>query len=90
MNWQTLQVHANELAGAARMATAACEILTSVIAWHRERPTLQTANAIDGAATHLGDTLAALDRARTTYTETETNVLGASALLAVLPEGGTQ
>ena len=88
MNWQTLQVHANELADAARMATAACEILASAIQWHRERPTLQTANAVDLAASRLGDALAALDRARTTYTETETNVLGVSALLASRPEGG--
>lgn len=88
MNWLNLQQHANELAYAARMATAACEILASAIEWHRERPTLQTANSVDVAASRLGDALAALDRARTTYTETETNVLGVSALLAPTPEGG--
>ena len=90
MNWLDLQIHANELADASRMATAACEILAIAIKWHRDRPTLQTANAVDVAASRLGDALAALDRARTTYTETETNVLGVSALLAPTPEGGAR
>ena len=90
MNWQHLQIHANELADAARMATAACETLVSAIEWHREQPTPQTANAVDIYASQLGDVLAALDRARTTYIETETNVVGVSALLAALPEGGAQ
>ena len=88
MNWRTLQVHANELEYAARMASAASDVLASAIQWHRERPTLQTANSVDHAAFVLGRRLADLDRARTTYTETETNVLGASALLAPTPERG--
>jgi|GEM_PF-4997530 len=87
MTWLDLQRHANALAYAARMASTACETLASAIEWHRERPTLQTANSVDSAASQLGNALAELDRARTTYTETETNVLGASALLAPIPEG---
>jgi hypothetical protein len=90
MNWQTLQVHANELADAARMASAACDVLAGAILCHRDQPTLQTANRIDVAASRLGEALAEMDRATKVYTNTETNVLGVSALLAPTPEGAAR
>jgi hypothetical protein len=90
MNWYFMQEDASRLANAAEDLCRTAYRLGHAIRSHRRRPTESTANAVDLAASHLGDALAALDRARTTYTETETNVLGASALLPCKPEGGAQ
>jgi hypothetical protein len=90
MNWYFMQRDAARLATAAQDVGRIAYRLAIDIRCHRRRPTESTANAVDLAASQLGDALAALDRARTTYTETETNVLGASELLASKPEGGDQ
>lgn len=90
MNWNFLQIDAERLGNAARDVAAAAYRVQNASRWHHTRPTLGTANAVDLAASQLGNALAELDRARSTYTETETNVLGASALLAPIPEGGAR
>ena len=87
MNWYFMQEDASRLATAADDVGRIAHRLAINIRCHRRRPTESTANAVDLAASQLGDALAALDRANTTYTETETNVLGVSALLAPTPEG---
>ena len=88
--WNFLQMDAERLGNAARDVAATADRMQNAIRWHRTQPTLGTANAVDLAASQLGDALAELDRARSTYTEAETNVLGASALLAPIPEGAAR